>query len=191
MVSLSKEQQRQVWTDEAFMALSGEEKRYEVVQGELLEMANSGMEHGYIACQFVVALGLFLRENKLGAIFDSSTAFTLKSGNRRSPDVSFVAKARLQGMNRPPQGFFQGSPDLVVEILSPGNTVEGMHQKIVEYFENETRLVWVIHPEEKFVLVYHAPEPDQFLRSGDTLEGEDILPAFTLQVEELFATWNF
>ena len=191
MVSLSNEQQRQVWTDEAFMALSGEEKRYEVVQGELLEMANSGMEHGYIACQLVVALGLFLRENKLGAIFDSSTAFTLKSGNRRSPDVSFVAKARLQGMNRPPQGFFQGSPDLVVEILSPGNTVEGMHQKIVEYFENETRLVWVIHPEEKFVLVYHAPEPDQFLRSGDTLEGEDILPAFTLQVEELFATWDF
>jgi Uma2 family endonuclease len=191
MVSLSTEQQTQVWTDEAFMALSGEEKRYEVVDGELVEMGNSGMEHGYIACQLVVALGIFLREQKVGAIFDSSTAFTLKSGNRRSPDVSFVAKARLQGMNRPPQGFFQGSPDLAVEILSPGNTVEGMHQKIVEYFENETRLVWVIHPEEKFVLVYHSPEPDQFLRSGDTLEGEDILPGFTLKVEELFATWDF
>jgi len=189
MVSSTTEQQ--VWTDEAFMALSDEEQRYEVVDGELVGMGNSGMEHGYIACQLVAALGLFLQEQKLGAIFDSSTAFTLKSGNRRSPDVSFIAKARLQGMSRPPQGFFQGSPDLGIEILSPGNTVEGMHKKIVEYFENDTRLVWVIHPEEKFVLVYHSPEPDQFLRSGDTLDGEDILPGFSFNVEQLFAEWDF
>jgi Uma2 family endonuclease len=84
-----------------------------------------------------------------------------------------------------------GSPDLGIEILSPGNTVEGMHKKIVEYFENDTRLVWVIHPEEKFVLVYHSPEPDQFLRSGDTLDGEDILPGFSFNVEQLFAEWDF
>ena len=191
MVSLTEEQQQQVWSDEAFMALSEAEQRYEVVDGELVEMGNSGMEHGYVACQLVVALGNFLREHKLGAIFDSSTAFTLKSGNRRSPDVSFVAKGRLQGMSRPPRGFFRGSPDLAIEILSPGNTVEGMHKKIVEYFENETRLVWVIHPEEKFVLVYHSPEPDQFLRSDDALDGEEVLSGFSLKVGELFAEWEF
>jgi Uma2 family endonuclease len=191
MVSVTTEQQKQGWSDEAFMALSGDEQRYEVVDGELVDMGNSGMEYGEIGSFLGGMLALHVRRDKLGIVCDSSTAYTLKSGNRRSPDVSFVAKERLQGMSRPPQGFFQGSPDLAVEILSPGNTVEGMHKKIVEYFQNETQLVWVIHPEEKFVLVYHSPEPDQFLRSTDTLDGEKILPGFSLNVGELFAEWDF
>ena len=191
MSNVITKNEKQIWTDEAFMALSEDETRYEVVAGELVDMGNSGMEHGEIGSFLGGMLALHVRREKLGTVCDSSTAFTLKSGNRRSPDVSFVAKARLQGMSRPPQGFFQGSPDLAVEILSPGNTFEGMHQKIVEYFENETKLVWVIHPKEKFVLVYHSPEPDQFLRSSDFLEGESVLPGFSLQVGELFAEWEF
>ncbi|MCT7983882.1 Uma2 family endonuclease [Laspinema sp. A4] len=179
------------WTDEEFIALSRDGNQYELVNGKVIDMGNSGMEHGYIACILVAALITVVKPNKLGAICDSSTAFTLKNGNKRAPDISFVSKNRLQGLTRPPRGFFQGSPDLAVEILSPSNTVEEIHSKIVEYFENETQLVWVIHPDEKFVLVYHTPEPDGFLRSGDRLDGEDIIPGFSLAVSELFETWDW
>jgi Uma2 family endonuclease len=183
--------QETIWTDEAFMALARDGHRYEVVNGELVDMGNSGMAHGYVACILVALLTTYVQQNKLGAVCDSSTAFTLKNGNRRSPDVSFVAKERLKGLKRPPHGFFQGSPDLAVEILSPGNTIEEIHDKIVEYFENDTRLVWVIHPDEKYILVYHAPEPDRFLRSQDVLEGEAIVPGFSMSVAELFEEWDF
>lgn len=183
--------ENKVWTDEEFMALSKDGHRYEVVNGELIDMGNSGMEHGYVACILVAALTTVVRQNKLGAVCDSSTAFTLKNGNKRSPDVSFVAKERLKGLKRPPRGFFQGSPDLAVEILSPSNTIEEIHDKIVEYFENDTRLVWVIHPDEKYVLVYHTPEPDRFLRPQDQLDGEAIVPGFSVAVAELFAEWDF
>ncbi|MBF2000670.1 MAG: Uma2 family endonuclease [Synechococcales cyanobacterium C42_A2020_086] len=182
---------KQVWTDEEFMALSNDEHRYELVNGELIDMGNSGMEHGYVACILSAVLTTFVQQNKLGAVCDSSTAFTLKSGNRRSPDVSFVARERLKGLKRPPRGFFQGSPDLVVEILSPNNTIEEIHEKIVEYFQNETRLVWVIHPDEKYVLVYHTSEPDCFLRSDDLLEGEAVVPGFAMPIADLFAEWDF
>lgn len=181
----------QIWTDQAFMELPDDGHRYEVVNGELVDMGNSGMEHGYVACLLVAELTVFVRQHKLGAICDSSTAFTLKNGNRRSPDISFVSRDRLQGLSRPPRGFFQGSSDLVVEILSPGNTVEEMHEKIVEYFENETRLVWVIHPDERYVLVYHQPEPDRLLRTEDGLDGEDIVSGFSMSVSDLFEPWNF
>lgn len=180
-----------VWTDEAFMALSKDGHRYELVNGEVRNMGNSGMEHGEIGAYLAGLLAIYVRQNKLGTVCDSSTAFTLKSGNKRSPDVSFVAKSRLQGMTRPPRGFFQGSPDLAVEILSPNNTVEEIHDKIVEYFDNETRLVWVIHPDEKYALVYHAPEPDRFLRSGDQLDGEAVIPGFAIAIAELFEEWDF
>jgi Uma2 family endonuclease len=94
-------------------------------------------------------------------------------------------------LSRPIRGFFQGSPDLAVEILSPSNTVEEIHEKIVEYFDNDTRLVWVIHPDEKYVLVYHSPEPDGFLRSADHVEGEEVVPGFSMAVAELFEEWDF
>lgn len=180
-----------VWTDEAFLALPQNGHRYELVNGEVRDMGNSGMEHGEIGAYLAGLMAIYVRQNKLGTVCDSSTAFTLKSGNKRSPDVSFVTKSRLQGLTRPPRGFFQGSPDLAVEILSPNNTVEEIHEKIVEYFENETRLVWVIHPDEKYVLVYHAPEPDGFLRPADQLEGEDVVPGFSVAIAELFEEWDF
>ena len=80
---------------------------------------------------------------------------------------------------------------MAVEILSPSNTVEEIHDKIVEYFENDTRLVWVIHPDEKYVLVYHAPEPDRLLRSQDMLEGEAVVTGFAMAVADLFEEWDF
>ncbi|MGB3493501.1 MAG: Uma2 family endonuclease [Elainellaceae cyanobacterium] len=180
-----------IWTDEEFMALSNDGQRYELVDGELVDMGNSGMEHGYVACILTIVLGGYIRAHKLGVMCDSSTAFSLKGGNKRSPDFSFVVKNRLQGLSRPPRGFFQGSPDLAVEILSPSNTVEEIHRKIVEYFENETRLIWVIHPDEKYVLVYHSPEPDRFLRPQDTLDGEEVVPGFSMAIAELFEEWDF
>ena len=182
--------ERKIWTDEEFMALP-EDGRYELVNGELVNMGNSGMEHGEIGSFLGGSLSLYVRSHKLGAICDSSTAFAMKTGNKRSPDVSFIAKERLQGVKRLPKGYFQGSPDLAVEILSPSNTVEEIHDKIVEYFENGTRLLWVIHPDEQYVLVYHSPSPDRLLRLEDSLDGEEIISGFSLPVAELFAELEF
>jgi Uma2 family endonuclease len=179
------------WTDEAFMALPQDGHHYELIHGEVINRGNSGMAHGYVACLITIQLGGYIKAQKLGAVCDSSTAFTLKNGNKRSPDFSFVHRDRLQGLRYPPRGFFQGAPDLAVEILSPGNTVEEIHTKIVEYFDNGTQIVWVIHPDEKYVLVYHSVEPDRFLRSDDRLDGEDLIPGFSMAIADLFEPWDF
>jgi Uma2 family endonuclease len=183
--------EKKIWTDEEFMALPRDGHRYELVKGEVVDTGNSGMEHGDIGSYLGGVLAIYVRQHKLDIVCDSSTAFTLKDGNKRSPDISFVTKERLKGLKRPPRGFFSGSPGLAIEILSPNNTVEEIHDKIVEYFENDTRLVWVIHPDEKYVLVYHSPEPDRFLRSTEHLDREYIVPDFSMAVAELFSEWEF
>ncbi|OCQ95975.1 hypothetical protein BCD67_23070 [Oscillatoriales cyanobacterium USR001] len=116
----------------------------------------------------------------------------MKSGNKRSPDISFMAKERLQGLDDLPDGFLEGAPDLAVEILSPSNTLEEIDQKIREYFENGSRLVWVINPKQKYILVYrNAQEPDRLLKSNDSLDGEEIVPGLNLSVVELFQKLAF
>jgi Uma2 family endonuclease len=98
----------------------------------------------------------------------------------------------MQGLDEMPDGFLEGAPDLAVEILSPSNTVEEIDSKLIEYFENGARLVWVIQPKQKYVLVYRsAAEPDRLLKSADSLDGEDIVPGFTLPVADLFQKLNF
>lgn len=90
--------EHKVWTDIEFMALPNDEGCYELVDGQLVNMGNSGMEHGYLASVLTFYLGGYVIPRKLGVLCDSSTAFTLASGNQRSPDVSFVAKEQLQGV---------------------------------------------------------------------------------------------
>ncbi|NJM77433.1 MAG: Uma2 family endonuclease [Acaryochloridaceae cyanobacterium RU_4_10] len=111
--------EKKVWTDAEFMALPRDGHRYELVNGELIDMGNSGAKHGYVAIILSAALCKCVSSQKLGALMDSSTAFKMKNGNKRSPDVSFVAKERLQGLDDLPDGFLDGAPDLAVEILSP------------------------------------------------------------------------
>lgn len=189
---LETPEEEKVWTDAEFMALNRDGHRYEIVNGELIDMGNSGAKHGYVCSVLMILLGGYVHIEKLGAMFDSSTAFKMKSGNKRSPDVSFMAKERLQGLDELPDGFLEGAPDLAVEILSPSNTVEEIHNKLVEYFDNGSRLVWVINPKEKYVLVYRSSEePDRLLKSIDSLDGEEIVPGFSLAIAELFQKLGF
>ncbi len=180
-----------IWTDEEFMALPDDGNRYEVVNGELIAVGSASARHGYYVSLIHIILGAYVRSQKIGFTFDSDTSFKMKSGNRRSPDCSFFSKERLRSLGGIPKGYIEGSPDLIVEVLSEVNTVGEIHNKIVEYFENGSRLVWLIHPEEKYVLVYRQPEPTALKRPGDILEGEEVIPGFALDLSEFFAEPEF
>jgi Uma2 family endonuclease len=179
-----------IWTDEGLMALPQDGCKRELLQGGII-MSPAGSEHGYIAYLILMAFGRHVQPPRLGLIFDSSTGFRLTPDDMLSPDVAFVARVRLAGLKRPPRGFFPGAPDLVVEVLSPADTAERMHEKLALYFAHGTRLAWVINPAERNALVYRTPEADRLLRVTDTLDGEDVLPGFRLPLAELFAEFSF
>jgi Uma2 family endonuclease len=182
---------KRTWTDAELMALP-DEKCYELVNGELIDMGNSGALHGYTCSILVMALMNYILPRGLGIILDSSTAFTMKNGNKRSPDISFVSKQKLQGLEELPEGFLDGSPDLAIEVLSPNNTVAEIDQKIVEYFANGSRLVWVINLKLHYVLVYRsAQEPDRLLKQSDALDGEEVIAGFTMPLSDLFQKLSF
>ena len=77
-----------------------------------------GAKDSYRAIVLSAALFTVVAAQKLGVLFDSSTAFKMKNGNKRSPDISFFAKERLQGLDDLPIGFLESAPNLVIEILS-------------------------------------------------------------------------
>jgi Uma2 family endonuclease len=82
--------------------------------------------------------------------------------------------------------FWVGPPDLAVETMSPSDTVFEVDEKVQEWLTAGTRLVWVLNPRQKTVTVYRPDNTAQILGGGDTLDGADVVPGFTIAVAELF-----
>lgn len=182
--------QNKIWTDDELLVLPNDGNKHEVIKRALI-VSPAGIEHEDIGVRLILTLGAFVKAHKLGIVVGSSAGFWMKNRDFLSPDVSFIAKERLQGYKRPPKKFFDGAPDLAIEVLSPSDTIEALHDKIVDYFDNGSKVVWVINPEERIALVYHSSQPDQLLRAEDKLSGEDVVPGFSLPVHELFADFDF
>ncbi|HWQ34628.1 MAG TPA: Uma2 family endonuclease [Blastocatellia bacterium] len=173
------------WTDEELMALSGDGVKVELVNGEP-QMSQSTFIHGIIGARLIIELGAYVKNHNLGFVCDSSTAFWMKQGNTRAPDASFISRERFRGRALPKK-YMKGAPDLVVEVVSPNDVLIDLAKKMREYFDSGARLAWVINPEDQTVVVYHSPQPDYILKAGDSLDGEEIIPGFSMPVADVFA----
>ena len=175
---------KKTYTADEFMDLPDDGYRYELVEGELLQMSQPGDEHGTITSDLFFEISLFVRENKLGKVY-SATGFKIAERTVRAPDVAFVQTSRVQPVTRK---AVLVAPDLAVEVVSPNDEKADINDKLIEYQEAGVRLIWWIYPESKVVLVYHLadglmPQP---LGIENELDGKDVLPGFKLRVSDLF-----
>ena len=90
-------------TAEELLRLSTRDRTYELVKGELYEMASAGARHGEVAGTILILLGSHVRGNELGRVFAAETGFILRRNpdTVRAPDASFVARGRLFGGESP------------------------------------------------------------------------------------------
>ena len=93
----------------------------------------------------------------------------------------------MTGRRRPGEPIPRLAPDLVVEVLSPGNTPAEMARKRGEYFRSGVRLVWEIDPIARTVRVYTSESTVADLSPTDSLDGGAVLPGFSLPVAHLLA----
>lgn len=147
--------------------------------------------HGDICADLLMAMRGFAKANHLGAVWDSSTGFWMENLNCRAPDISFVRGERLRGFSRREGKFFQGAPDLAVEVLSPSNTRREVDERLRDYFSSGAKLAWVIDPERELVEVCHSLTQRRLLGPGAMLDGEQILPGFQYPITDLFKEWEW
>ena len=179
--------QRTIYTAEDLMRISSEGKRYELVKGELIEMAPTGGRHGRVAGRIGRRLGNFVEQNDAGEVFAAETGFRL-AGNPdtvRAPDAAYVSKERLPSEEQL-IGFPDLAPDLVVEVVSPSDSAGQVQAKVEEWLRAGVRLVWVVYPDTRSVVVYRALDEVVVLGPEDALEGEPALPGFSCPVSEIF-----
>ena len=173
-------------TEADVVAVHDREKRLcELVDGVLVEKT-MGYYESYIAATLIRLLGNFVVEHDLGIVAGADGMLRLAPGLVRIPDVSFVSWVKLPGRRLPRQAVPDLVPDLAVEVLSEGNTPREMARKLDEYFALGVRLVWLINPIMESTEVYTSRHQSTVLDKSATLEGDAILPGFTLPLSALF-----
>ncbi len=165
--------------------LDRENRLFELVDGTLVEKP-MGYEESEIACLIITALNNFVRPRKLGIVTGPDGTIRLFAGLVRMPDVAFASWDRFPGRKRPKVAIPNLAPELAVEVLSKSNTQAEMRRKLEEYFGAGVRVVWMVDPRKQIVRVHTSVEQSVLLKVGQSLDGGDVLPGFTLALKELF-----
>lgn len=154
--------------------------------GELVIMSPTGSETGNR--NFNLSGQLFAWVTLHGGFgFDSSTGFVLPNGAERSPDAAWMSNERWVAVPADRKARFAPvCPDFVVELVSPSDRVSDVHGKMREYIENGARLGWLIDPQTRRVHVYRANGSVDALDDPSSLDGEDVLAGFRLELARIW-----
>ena len=160
--------------------------RCELVSGELITMSPTGFEHGVIAGRVYGYLFIFVQQNQLGLVTAAETGFQIghDPDTVRAPDVGFIRAERVPLVRT--RGFFQGAPDLAVEVVSPSDRAGDLLAKVRDWLSAGCRSVWVVDPTSQTISIYRGAHEPAMLTSADVLADELVLPDFRLPVTQIF-----
>lgn len=161
--------------------------RYELVAGELRKLSPAGWKHGNVVSRLHAIVAHHIYEERLGEAFGAETGFLIARNpdTVRAPDFAFIHQDHLPA-DPPQQAYWPGAPDLAVEVLSPGETVDEVNRKVEPWLKAGCQMVWVLDPASSRVTVYRSTTDTKTLAEQDTLEGEDVVPGFHCRVGDFF-----
>jgi Uma2 family endonuclease len=165
---------------------AGDLGRCELLHGELFMMTPAGSEHGRIAMTLGSMLAHHARAHRLGAVYAADTGFLIRRDpdTVRAPDAAFVRAQRLTDL--PSRGYFNGAPDLAIEVLSPDDRPDYVRGKVEDWLSSGCIQVWVVDPARRCVTIHITGAPPATHGHEAMLDGGSILPGFQVPVQELF-----
>ncbi len=154
--------------------------------GELIVMPPTGGESGKRNISLGADVEIWNRQTNLGEVFDSSTGYDLIAigGGKMSPDVSWVEKSRLVGVEI--VGFITIVPDFVIELRSATDNLKPLQDKMQEYQRLGVQLGLLINPKNKQIEVYRPRQDAVVLESPSSIDCGDVMPGFVLSMSRIW-----
>ena len=133
-------------------------------------------------------LSQHVKSGRLGVVCGAETGFVLATDPDTvlAPDIAFVRRTRIPPAGRP-RTFWNGAPDLAVEVVSPGDTRTDVTDKVTAWLSYGTLAVWVVDPADMSVTIHQPRRTPRRVDKADTLDGAPLFPGFRLPVTEIFA----
>ncbi len=153
---------------------------------KLIVMAPTGGESGKKNSKLNLRIGIWNEQTELGEVFDSSTGydFTAFEGGKPSPDVSWIEKSRLEGVNI--VGFIPVVPDFVIELRSATDNLPPLQDKMREYQRLGVRLGLLVNPQNKQVEIYRPGQEPEILEAPTEIDCGEVMPGFVLSMSRIW-----
>ncbi|MDA8333434.1 MAG: Uma2 family endonuclease [Peptococcaceae bacterium] len=164
-------------TVEEFLEWGDEDTWAEWVDGEVIVLSPATTFHQKVKIFLVELMGVFARRYQSGDVLDAPFAVRLPERLRRvrEPDIIFV---RREQVSRLKKAFFEGGPDVVVEIVSPDSRTRDRRDKYGEYEAAEVGEYWLIDPERRKAEFFRLGADGRFY--PETLDAQGIFRSKTL-----------
>ena len=155
----------------------------EIRNGEYVIVA----PHDYVSARLVVKIASridrWIEETHAGLVFDSNAGVLFADGDLMAPDVTYVSRKRMPVV---PRSFSRVLPELVFEIRSGKQRERACRAKLQMLLNQGIEVVVFVDPGKRVWEVHRAATEPIILRDGDRFELPDILPGFSVVVDELW-----
>jgi Uma2 family endonuclease len=102
------------------------------------------------------------------------------------PDGCYFSRETFREEDIPPRGWCRVAPDLVVEVVSPGDNAAAVRAKVRDYLAAGVGLVWVAYPDTRHVDIFRPDGTALTVQGAGVITGEDVIPGFSCPVDEFF-----
>ena len=159
---------------------------YELHNGKIIYMPSPTPTHQDACGNIFAEIRNFLKKKPIGRVYIAPLDTTFTINDTFQPDVLFISNEMLDFIT---YKRIVGAPDLVVEVLSEGNTNKEMSYKKHIYESSTVLEYWFVHLKKQTVAQYENVEGELLLKQvfklGDTLKSL-VLKDFELAVKDIF-----
>jgi Uma2 family endonuclease len=172
------------------------EERLEIIKGKIFRMSPApARRHQDISFKLGVAIYNFLQKTSCKAYMAPFDVRLTPLKRKARPDQVYTVVQPdicvICDLEKLDDQGCVGAPDLIIEILSPGNSKKEMKEKYEVYQENSVRVYWLVDSTERSVFIYLLNESGIYIGLKPLIEEEiltsSILPGFEILVGDIFA----
>ncbi len=176
---------KKIWTYSDYLRID-DDKRYEIIDGRLIEMAGASFEHQSLLLEIITRIKVFVDEFGLGKVIPAPFDVVLSNIDVVQPDIVFISNEKLKMI----KGSFFGVPDLVVEIISEGSKRRDKFEKKKLYEKYGVKEYWIANPFDKSIKAYVLNDEGKYsLHLKARRKGKVksiVLKGFEIDLKEIF-----
>jgi len=175
------------WAYADYLRLPDDGKRYEIIEGVLYVANAPSVEHQFVVMKISGQVDSFVSQHRLGMVLTAPIEVHLSGTTRPvQPDILFI---RTENQPSPGTQFFDGVPDLTVEVISPSSIRLDRTVKFDAYERAGVAEYWIVDPKARLVEVYTLARGEYALLgqyTGDEIITSNVLAGLQIKASGLF-----
>lgn len=175
------------YTAAEFMATVGSDPNWELIEGKIQPVCAAAWDTSRLTGRLLTYLTMYVETRGLGSVWGMDGSFRIERtpDSVLLPDIAFVLPGRITA--QAPGTYFDGTPDLAVEVRSPSDRMAAVARKMERYLAAGSHTTWLIDPQKRHVHVKHrGTQVARALSDDEVLLGDTLISGFALPLPVLF-----